>query len=57
MDRAALSEAILAMDCDFPVDFTRSHLRKLSQDKLRHVYLALCLHGRAARKSPSRTDD
>ena len=46
MDRSALSRAILAMDCDFPVDFTEKQLRKLSMEKLRHVYLALILHGR-----------
>ena len=46
MDRAALSRAILSMDCDFPVDFTDKQLHKLSMEKLRHVYLALILHGK-----------
>jgi len=53
MNRAALSKAILALDCDFPVDLTHSQLSKLSLEKLRHVYLALRLHGRAAGKSAS----
>ena len=46
MDRSQLSRAILDMDCDFPVDFTEKQLRKLSMEKLRHVYLALILHGK-----------
>ena len=46
MSRSALSRAILDMDCDFPVDFTERQLRTLSMEKLRHVYLALILHGK-----------
>jgi len=47
MGRADLVREILRVDCDFPVDFTEEHLRSLSLEKLRHVYLALILHGKA----------
>lgn len=46
MGRAALVQAILEVDCDFPVDFTDDGLRSLSLEKLRHIYLALILHGK-----------
>ncbi len=51
MDRPALTHAILAMDCDFPVDLTEEYLRDLSVKKLRHLYTALCAH---AKKSSDR---
>ena len=46
MGRAALVQAILEVDCDFPVDFTGDDLRSSSLEKLRHIYLALILHGK-----------
>jgi len=52
MDRCKLSRAILDMDCDFRVDFTEKQLRHLSMEKLRHVYLALVLHGKSGRPKP-----
>jgi len=44
MDRAALIQTILHMRCDFPLDFTEQYLRKLSLEKLRHIYAALLAH-------------
>lgn len=41
MDRKGLMRAILAIECDFPVDLTEEFLTTLSIDKLRHIYLAL----------------
>ena len=49
MDRESLCRAILSMDCDFPVDFTAEQLRSFSLERLRHVYQALCLHGRSGK--------
>ena len=49
MDRDTLTQAILEMDCNFPVDFTAKQLRSLTLEKLRHVYLALQLHQKSTR--------
>ncbi len=46
MDRGALTQAILSLECDFPVDFSAEYLRSLSMERLRHIYLALYLHGK-----------
>lgn len=43
MDHSGLVNAILHADCGFPVDFSADYLQDLSDDKLRHLYLALCL--------------
>lgn len=42
MDRRELIESILGVECSFPVDFTPEYLSTLSEEKLRHVYIALC---------------
>ena len=42
MDRRELIESIMRVDCGFPVDFTPEYLSTLSEEKLRHVYVALC---------------
>ena len=44
MDRRALVEAILSIECDFPIDLTEEYLQGLTLEKLRHVYVALCNH-------------
>jgi hypothetical protein len=41
MDHAGLVQALMNLDCDFPVDFTLEYLRELNEEKLRHLYLAL----------------
>jgi hypothetical protein len=48
MDRSALIEAILTIECEFPVDFTREYLQTLDTEKLRHVYVALVRHRAAS---------
>jgi len=50
MDRPGLVAAIRGIDCGFPVDFTPEYLDKLDLDKLRHLYLALCLRAEARRQ-------
>jgi hypothetical protein len=46
MSRRSLIRAIGAVDCGFPLDFTPEYLTSLNLDKLRHLYLALCLRAR-----------
>jgi hypothetical protein len=45
MEQSELVEAIMGLDCDFPIDFTPSYLHSLTAEKLRHVYMALKLYG------------
>jgi hypothetical protein len=58
MDREGLIRAIGTLRFDFPNDLSPQYLRTLSDDKLRHLYLALCLHVRVKTtpkpKSPTR---
>ncbi len=47
MDRDALAEHLLNFQGRFPVDFTPDFLGRQSDDRLKHLFLALCLtHGR-----------
>jgi hypothetical protein len=46
MDHAGLIQALMNLDCTFPVDFTPEYLRELDEEKLRHLYLALTRHAR-----------
>jgi hypothetical protein len=55
MDRRALIRAILGVKCDFPVDFTPRQLEALSLERLRHIYVALCLHGKRPRRPKSKS--
>jgi hypothetical protein len=43
MDRAAIKMRFLTFRADFPVDFTPEFLDSLSVERLRHIYVALCL--------------
>ncbi len=42
-DRDTLISQFLAFRSSFPVDFTPEFLSTLSAEKLRHVFLAMCL--------------
>ena len=44
MNREALTEAILTIDCGFPVDLTPEALDRFSLERLRHVYMAMQMH-------------
>ena len=46
MDRQELIQAILKVECDFPLDFTPEYLEGLTDVKLRHIYTALRPHSR-----------
>ncbi len=43
LDKPTLTRQFLAFKGSFPVDFTPEFLEKLSVDRLRHIYVALCL--------------
>ena len=43
MDRRSLTREFLNFRGNFPVDFTPDFLDQLSLDRLRHIYVALCL--------------
>jgi len=43
MDRAALVEHFNDYHATFPLDFTEQFLRETSLDRLRHIFVALCL--------------
>ncbi len=43
MDRPALASQFRAYRATFPVDFTDEFLRTAPVDRLRHIFVALCL--------------
>ncbi len=43
LDKPALTRQFLAFRGSFPVDFTPEFLEQLSLERLRHIYVALCL--------------
>jgi hypothetical protein len=46
MDRFSLIERMMHFRGRFPLDFTEDFLRRQTEDRLRHIFLALCLqHG------------
>jgi hypothetical protein len=42
-DRQTLMSELLAFQSKFPVDLTADYLATLSDDRIRHVFLAMCL--------------
>ena len=43
LDRGALLEQFHTYPARFPVDFTDQYLNTLSVDRLRHIFLAMCI--------------
>ena len=43
MDRGTLSERFAAFQAGFPVDFTPEFLASEPLERLRHIFLAMCL--------------
>ncbi len=43
MDRPSLARSIRSYDAPFPIDFTPEFLASVSLERLRHIFLALCL--------------
>jgi hypothetical protein len=44
MDRPTLIGQLTHYRADFPLDFTPQFLNEVELDRLRHIFLALCLH-------------
>jgi len=44
LDKPALVEQFGSYQASFPVDFTREFLESQSVDRLRHLFVAMCLH-------------
>jgi hypothetical protein len=49
MSRSELIDAILSVECDFPVDLTKESLGEMTRERLRHIYAALKLRERDAK--------
>ena len=43
LDKPALTKQFLTFRGDFPIDFTPEFLDGLSLERLRHIFVALCL--------------
>jgi len=43
LDREALTQQFASFRGSFPIDFTPEFLRGLSVDRLRHIFVAMCL--------------
>jgi hypothetical protein len=43
LDRAALVQHLRSYQASFPVDFTREFLERQPVDRLRHLFVAMCL--------------
>ena len=43
MDKSALTKQFLTFRANFPVDFTPEFLERLSVERMRHIFVALCL--------------
>lgn len=44
MDRPVLVHHIRQMRAGFPIDFTNDFLESCGIDRLRHIFVALCIH-------------
>ncbi len=44
LDRQTLTQQFLNFRGTFPIDFTPDFLDSLSEERLRHIFVALCLH-------------
>ena len=44
LDKPALVEQFQTYHASFPIDFTREFLESQPTDRLRHLFVALCLH-------------
>jgi hypothetical protein len=53
MDRHAIVAQLQQAEARFPVDFTPEFLSSLDLDRLRHIYLALCIQCRRTPADPA----
>ena len=43
LDKAQLTKQFMTFRASFPVDFTPEFLERLSVERMRHIFVALCL--------------
>jgi hypothetical protein len=53
LEKSELVNRFLTFRATFPLDFTREFLESQSLDRLRHLYVALCLHAQRAPDAPA----
>lgn len=53
MDKPALVRQFDEYQAGFPVDFTRDFLESQPVDRLRHLFVALCLHTQRMPETPA----
>ncbi|HWP39290.1 MAG TPA: hypothetical protein VNL70_00090 [Tepidisphaeraceae bacterium] len=56
LDRATLIEQFQQYQASFPVDFTRDFLEQQPLERLRHLFLALCLQQQRMPPFPAPAD-
>lgn len=56
MDRDALVRQFQHYHAQFPIDFTPEFLRTQPMERLRHIFVALCLHCQRLPETGSPTD-
>ena len=57
MDRHCLGEQFRTYKANFPVDFTSEFLATEDLERLRHIFLALCLHTQRMPQRPGAGND
>jgi len=55
LDRDTLIQHFTSYRATFPVDFTPDFLTAQSVDRLRHIFLAMCLHCQRLPETPAPT--
>ena len=53
LDKAALTRQFLTFRASFPVDFTPEFLEGLPLERLRHIFVALCLQAHRVPFAPA----
>ncbi len=55
LDREALIEQFAHYPSAFPIDFTPAFLDSLSTDRLRHIFMAICIQSKRMPSMPAET--
>jgi hypothetical protein len=53
LDKSAIIHQFNSYQASFPVDFTREFLETQSVDRLRHLFVAICLHTQRMPECPA----
>ncbi len=57
MDRGTIARRLLEFRGSFPVDFTPDFVERTDLDRLRHIYLALCMQTRQMPEMDTEEDE